>query len=161
TPYFDYDVWMMDLPKYLSHDYLRDSVQLGTTLISSIPTIGQYMFAHNEFIGKFENMLPKDVFKVGICWKSSPLPASAVRKLERDIPLSLLSKIGTVEGVKLYNITLNKPVRQCNATATTEAFDIIPNDAPSISSFPDFDCAGGAFMDTAAAIVNMDLIISV
>lgn len=161
TPDFDYDVRLMDLPKYLAHNNVNNTISLGASLVSTIPTVGQYMFADNSFINKFKAMLPTNTFNIGICWKASALPASAVRKLERDIPLGLLSRIGAVPGIKIYNITLNQPVRQRDATATTSSYDIIPNDAPSIISFANFDSVGGAFMDTAAAIAAMDLIISV
>lgn len=147
-PAFDYDVYMMSLPLYLAHNQCTNRALLTTTTLDTIANIGQYMFADPRLVSQWKAKLPCDKFKIGICWKASALPAGVVRKLERDIPLELIAQIGKISNVALYNLFDGKSITDQNGVQINGFGD-------------DFDKSAGAFMDTAAVIQNMDLILSV
>ncbi len=146
-PAFDYDVYMMSLPLYLAHNKCTNRAMLTPTTLCTVPDIGQYIFAHPRLAAQWKAKLPKNKFKIGICWKSSTLPAGVVRMLQRDIPLEMLARIGKIPNVELYNVLDGKPMVADNCVQINGLGD-------------DFDKAG-PFMDTAAVIQNMNLIISV
>ncbi len=186
VPQFDYDVYMMSLPRYISQDHVSGKIMLAPTEVDTIPLYPRYIFANEERLAFWQPELKKSAdFKIGICWRASAQAAGQTRYLKRDVPLRLLSVLGSLPNVKLYNLLsgFNTPMRKeafnkelnsgAHLTGKNEkgeyiasklknlAFDVIPDGAAPIYSFlPLFDKAG-AFVDTTAVMDQMDLIISV
>jgi len=179
-PTFYKDVYLMSLPRYLAYDPTTKKAILGATENESmIPTIGQYIHTDHERIKFFHAQISPKTFNIGICWRAGKLPPSQVKLLERDIPLALLAELGKIEGVKLYNLLTpwNEPIKKSTLAQRKAAgefegekgqeklkglmFDVVADDFPmdKIVSFPNFDKVG-AFVDTAAVITSMDIIIS-
>jgi Flp pilus assembly protein TadD len=91
---------------------------------------------------------PTDAFKVGISWQGNP---GKPFDFHRSIPLTHFARLAQVPGVKL--ISLQKGPGMDQLAALAEPF-------PLLDLSPRLDEDSGAFMDTAAVMKNIDLVIS-
>lgn len=91
--------------------------------------------------------------KIGICWQADlPHDESRLPVARRSIPLALLAQLADVPGITLYSLQTHEHNAACQA----------PDIAGKIQTFDyAIDTEHGPFMDTAALIMNMDLVISV
>ncbi len=121
--------------------------RLGTTL-DTIPADVPYLFADPQRAAAWRGELAGDAaFKVGIAWQGNP---QAPYDGERSIPLTEFEPLAHVPGVRLYSLQKGPGVEQLAAAA-----------AWNVADFGDrLDAAGGAFMDTAAIVENLDLVIT-
>lgn len=100
-----------------------------------------------------QNSLLSRSLKIGICWQAdlyhdeSRLPVA-----RRSIPLVMLAQLANVPGITLYSLQTHEHNTACTApeiAGTVKTFDYA------------IDTEHGPFMDTAALIANMDIVISV
>lgn len=140
-PDYDADATLMSLPAIFNDD--------DTSVPHNIP----YLFADPQLINYWKERLACDTnFKIGICWQAdvhndtSKLPIA-----RRGIPLTNFAPLTTIKGVSLYSLQKYDGVEQL---ATLPSHCII-------HSFDNLDEKPGPFMDTAAIIKNLDLIITV
>jgi tetratricopeptide (TPR) repeat protein len=133
----DFCVPMMSLP-----------YRMGTRM-ETIPAQVPYLFADESLLDKWREYLAGyDGFKVGLVWQGNPeCPGDRSRSfaLERYAPLA------KVPGVRLFNLQHGPGVEQLAAVA---------GDWPIESFSDDIDKESGAFMDTAAIMKNLDLVIT-
>lgn len=90
-------------------------------------------------------------FKIGICWQADVHnDQSRLSIAHRGIPLKTLLEIKHIKGVSLYSLQKIEGLEQVDdaVRATVHFFD-------------DFDNEHGAFVDTAAIMKQMDVIVSV
>ncbi len=150
---------------------------LGTTL-STIPAAVPYVFADEELTrawrerlathlldrkgtgtffgchprtngdGPMSRKTSQSPMKVGISWQGNP--KYAADRL-RSIPLEHFRPLGRIEGITLFS--LQKGVGSEQLAALAPEF-------PAVDFGPDFDTAAGAFMDTAAVMRNLDLVVT-
>jgi tetratricopeptide (TPR) repeat protein len=119
----------------------------------SIPQNIPYIFPDPERIAYWKEQLQGDTnFKIGICWQPdlhndvSRLPIA-----RRGIPLSFFYTLGSTPGITLYSLQKHEGLDQLR-TVPTEV---------TLKTFDEsFDAAHGSFMDTAALMHSLDLIIS-
>lgn len=92
-------------------------------------------------------------YKIGICWGASIYNDSSRHPVaRRSIPLSALYPLHDIPGVSLYSLQRFDGEEQLQ-----DVPDII-----KIKTFgPDFDVSAGPFMDTAAILPELDLVICV
>ena len=132
-PAFDVQAPLLSLPGIL-----------GTTL-DSIPAQVPYLRADPERVQSWRKKLEAlDGFKVGIVWQGNP-QVKADR--QRSIDVRYYEALAQVEGVRLVSLQKGPGTEQLQRR------------------FPIFDLgdrldAGGAFLDTAAVMMNLDLVIS-
>jgi tetratricopeptide (TPR) repeat protein len=89
-----------------------------------------------------------DGFRVGIAWQGDPLfPFDRLR----SIPLAEFEPLACIAGVRLISLQKNAGVEQIADNADR---------VPLVQFGDDIDGERGAFMDTAAIIKNLDLIIT-
>jgi tetratricopeptide (TPR) repeat protein len=88
------------------------------------------------------------LFRVGIAWQGSP---TFPRDQQRSIPLAHFGRLGEVENVQL--ISLQKGPGACQPKGLKDRFAV--RDLGN-----HFDETSGPFMDTAAVMMNLDLVIS-
>jgi tetratricopeptide (TPR) repeat protein len=133
TGRFDLHVPLMDLP------------QLFNTTLKTIDDCGPYLSAHSTAAQSWRIKLNGPEFKVGIVWAGSP-----THKNDRHRSCLLDNFVGLTEipGVRLY--ALQKPPAS-NQLKELPDNTLIPNIADQFEDFA----------DTAAAIENLDLVISV
>lgn len=120
-----------------------------TMILQNIP----YIFADPERIAYWHEQLKHDTnFKIGICWQPSVHnDVSRLPIARRGIPLSQFFKLGAIPGVTLYSL-------QC--VEGLEQLGTIPPEINLVTFDKHFDKDYGNFVDTAAVMHELDLIIS-
>ena len=104
-----------------------------------------YLTADQNKIKSWSESLTKDTFKVGICWQGSKTKID----FGRSFPLTLFEEISKLTNVELINLHKGEGENQIE--------DINFN----LTTFSDdFDAGQNAFVDTAAIMMNCDLIIT-
>jgi Glycosyltransferase family 9 (heptosyltransferase) len=130
---FDYQIALSSLPR-----------AFGTRL-ETIPAQLSYLRAEDGLVQKWMAWLGPQKFKIGICWRGNPNPKADP---SRSIPLAYFARLAAVESVRL--ISLQK--REACADDETLPDLILPGG--------DFDSGPDAFVDTAALMQNLDLIVT-
>jgi tetratricopeptide (TPR) repeat protein len=122
---------------------------LGTTGPSSVPAAVPYLNADAELIEYWRRILgPHRGLRVGIAWQGAPTFRGDSR---RSIPLAQFAPLARMPGVQL--ISLQKGPGTEQLSARTDQF-------PVLDLGSRLDEVSGAFMDTAAVMKNLDLVIS-
>ena len=144
-PAFDVYVPLLSLPGIMG------------TLPSSVPANVPYLCAAPKLVEHWRKELAKSeviapemgrVFRIGIAWQGSPtFPGDR----QRSIPLVQFAPLAKIEGVRLISLQKGHGTEQLNQL----------NGEFAIHDFgPGVDESSGAFMDTAAIIKNLDLVIA-
>jgi len=130
-PEFDYYTYLMNIPYYLNSTY------------DDIPLTEGYLKADLEKINAYKSkFFDNNSFKIGIKWQGNPNG-----KKNREIPFKLFLKLAELDNVKLYSFQKGYGIEQLEEiSSNTEIIDLG-------NTFNDFS-------DTAAAIENLDLLIS-
>ena len=129
----DFEAPLMSLPHLLS------------TSLETIPTTNPYLFADQKKIQTWGERVSTDRFKVGICWQGSTVKEA----IGRSFPLSIFEGISRIPNVEL--ISLHKGEGEDQMVGID--FDVI-------TLGHDFDAGQDAFLDTAAVMMNCNLIIT-
>ena len=140
-PKFDYQASFMSLPRIFE------------TQLETVPANIPYVYANSELILYWKEKLQEDKnFKVGICWNSSDVYQNKHPLAKRSIDPVLLNFLSGIENVSFYSLQKIEDPKE---------LDNLPKDFNLILFDLDFDKTHGRFMDTAALIKNLDLVISV
>jgi Tfp pilus assembly protein PilF len=136
-PDFDVQVPLLSLPGLL-----------GTTL-QTVPAQVPYLFAEEKRVERWRRVLgPPPGLKVGIIWQGNPQhPADYVR----SIPLAQFAPLAGVEGVRLVSLQKGPGVEQLRELAGR---------FPVTELSEELDAEGGAFLDTAALMKSVDLVVT-
>jgi len=131
----DFQCALMSLPQ-----------RFGTTL-ETLPHNIPYVFAEAGLVESWQKRLGPDGFKIGICWQGNP--AGAIDK-GRSIPLREFRPLASISGVRLISLQ------------RTHGVDQLKNlpDGMRVEILGAFDQGKDAFVDTAAIMQNLDLIIT-
>lgn len=136
-PEFDVHLPLLSLPKIF-----------GTTM-ETVPKQTPYLYARPELIERWRQEFSYiDAFKIGVNWQGNPRYRG---DRHRSIPLERFAPLAEIPGVRL--ISLQKGFGTEQIAKATERFSI--TELP-----PHRDEAAGSFMDTAAILMNLDLVIS-
>jgi Flp pilus assembly protein TadD len=119
------------------------------TTHGSIPRNVPYLFAEpSRFLHWFHWLVDVQGLRIGINWQGRS-GEGEFRK--RNIPLECFASLATVPGVRL--ITLQKrEIADAQSNSSQRSWLLEPE--------PDFDTVHGAFEDTAAIMMNLDLVIT-
>jgi tetratricopeptide (TPR) repeat protein len=136
-PTYDVQAPLLSLPRIL-----------GTTL-GTVPANVPYLFADSDLIECWRRELSRlDGFRVGIAWQGDP----AYRcDRDRSIPLRYFSSLSRVPSVRLISLQKGPGGEQLREVA--ELFQVI-------NLGPRLDENTAAFMDTAAVMKGLDLVIT-
>ncbi len=135
-PAFDAAVHMMSLP-----------YRLGTRP-DSIPASIPYLAADPELVTTWaERMAGKPGLRVGLSWQGNPDPRV---DHGRSIPLSALAPLANIPGVRLISLQKGPGREQIEVTRHVGVETLEPELDPG----PD------AFLDTAAVMMNLDLVVT-
>jgi Flp pilus assembly protein TadD len=129
----DYYVPLMSLPMLFATD------------IPTIPSNIPYIFADPEKAGRWKNRINKKGYKIGIVWAGKP---EHQNDGNRSCALEYFSSLTEIPGVAIYGLQKGDAARQAE---TLDGMKRIIN----------FDDELKDFSETAAAIENLDLVISV
>jgi len=149
------------LPEHDAHAELMSLPYLCKTRVESIPAPIPYLCADEELVTQWQNNFRDDKsFRIGICWQVEKSHDSDVYRAQgktlsvgsskRSIPLELFEQLVQIKNVKLYSLQKN----------AQEELALL-QDKNAIHDFgPELDSKNGAFMDTAAIMKNLDLVIT-
>jgi tetratricopeptide (TPR) repeat protein len=133
---YDYHVPMMSLP-----------LAFGTTL-ATLPAKIPYIAADDALVDKWRARLGGGGFKIGICWSGSLTHIKGHNG--RIFPLTNLEPLAKLPGVRLVSLQKGDGEGDLNTLPA----------GMSVESFNDLDAGGDAFVDTAAIMRCMDLVIT-
>jgi hypothetical protein len=136
-----------DLPPFDCHCPLLSLPGLLGTHAGNIPAAVPYLFARDDLVRHWRDQLSDCTgFKVGICWQGSPTLEGDRRRSFR------LAQFAALTGVsEVHLISLQKGVGMEQLAAVS---------FPVMALGADLDGVNGAFMDTAAVMKNLDLVVT-
>ncbi|MDC0121723.1 tetratricopeptide repeat protein, partial [Amylibacter sp.] len=129
----DFEAPLMSLP------------HLFKTHLEIIPSTNPYLYADHDRKKTWGKKLRTDRFKIGICWQGSKTKVD----VGRSFPLSLFEGISKAPNVELISLHKGEGEHQIEDIS----FELTTFGA-------DFDFGDDAFLDTAAVMMNCDLIIT-
>jgi tetratricopeptide (TPR) repeat protein len=133
---FDYHCKLLSLPG------------LFDTRMDSIPCPVPYLFAEPERIAKWSERIGKQGFRIGIVWKGNP---SRTIDGGRSVPLSCFAPLARVPGVRLISLQKRYGLEQLQQ---------LPEGMVVESPGEDLDESEDAFLDSAALMESLDLVVS-
>jgi hypothetical protein len=126
----------------------------GTTL-ESVPAEMPYLSAEPARMEKWkERLAGEQGLRVGVVWQGNPRFG---RDHFRSFPLAALAPLAAVARVRLVSLQKGPGVEQLRNTAGTAALHFDPS---VVLDFGDELDADGAFLDTAAVMLNLDLVVT-
>ena len=134
-PNFDVEAPLLSLPRILS------------TTLDSIPADIPYIFADTKLVDQWKLKRNEITgYQIGICWQGN---SDYPRDAQRSPPLEHFAALAGVPGVSLVSLQKGEGTEQLGEAA----FDV--------ETFgDDFDGSAGAFMDTAAVMISLDLVVT-
>ncbi len=141
-PAYDYQIALMSLPLIFK------------TTLDTVPAEIPYLYADQNLVQQWKQKLSADTnFKIGICWQgNSQYSTQFLRKAvaAKSLHVSEFEPLAKLNGISLYSL------QKINGTDQIKELNI------NIRTFDqDFDEKNGRFMDTAAVIKNLDLVITI
>lgn len=147
--------WVPDIDQLICHGDPLPPADFHAPLISLPGVCGMvadtvpggavpYLKPPPHQVAKWRHRVGTHGFKIGINWHASAAP--------RSIPLSAFAPIAAIDGVRLFSLQQCVGLDQLDALAGPMG----------ITTFPDAerDRAFGSFVDSAAIIANLDLVVS-
>jgi Flp pilus assembly protein TadD len=135
APTFDWHCSLLSLP-----------LAFKTTL-AAIPAGQSYLSAERARVARWREVLGPAGFKIGISWQGSKLPID----VGRSFPVVVFRALSGLPGVRLISLQKNAGVEQ---------LDTLPGDLRIESLGAEFDTGADAFLDTAAIMESLDLVIT-
>ncbi len=133
---FDFQCWLMELPHWLG---LHDEQDFHAE---------PYLQAEPDRVARWSGHLERGMLNIGICWQGNPN-----RKMDaaRSIPLHEFLPLAGVPGVRLVSLQKQFGLEQI-APARAAGLDL--------QELEDFDDGADAFLDSAALLQHLDLVVS-
>jgi Tfp pilus assembly protein PilF len=135
------------LPPFDVHISLHSLPQIFATTLETIPANGPYVFPDSAAVERWSKRIPKSpgIFSVGLCWSGSPKHEN---DRLRSIDPAELEALTGVKNVRFYNLQKDLTAEQARR---------LPSKLNLVDLGPDLR----DFADTAAAMTQLDLVISV
>jgi hypothetical protein len=135
---FDFQCALLSLPAVL-----------GTTL-DAIPAAVPYLIPEAPLVAGWRQRLGDHGLKIGICWQGSPF-AKVDNGYGRSVPLRCFRPIAIAPGVRLISLQKNHGLEQLSG---------LPAGMRIENLGAEFDSGRDAFIDTAAVMSCLDLIVT-
>jgi hypothetical protein len=137
-----------DLPRFDVQTPLLSLPRVLKTTLETIPANIPYIFADPTLVAHWRNALPQHVgFRIGVNWHGRE---GQVPWLKRNIPRGYFADLASIPGVRLISLQREATPQPVGAQASDPILDV----------GPDRSGAKGAFVDTAAIMMNLDLVIT-
>ncbi len=118
------------------------------TRLDSVPASVPYLAAEPELVRKWAARIGAEGFKVGIVWQGNPNPEV---DMARSIPLAAFAPLGAIAGVRLISLQIGHGVEQLASLPAGLRVETLGDE---------LDAGPDAFVDTAAAMMAIDLVIA-
>jgi len=143
-----------DSIKYDEHAHLMSLPRILKTKPDTIPADTPYLKADPTLEKAWEKTLEQDKnFKVGLCWHVDPVHEKTKSPWSfRAIAIEQFKSFAQVEGVSFYSLQKLEDDTELKRA---------PKGLQLKTFGPDFDRKHGSFMDSAAIIKHLDLVITV
>jgi tetratricopeptide (TPR) repeat protein len=135
-PVFDYHSPLMSLPLAFK------------AALESIPNKIPYIQSNISNQNKWQERIGGAGFKVAICWQGS---TKGKVDVGRSFPASLFEGLAQIDGVRLISLQKNEGVEQLKSLPVGMSVETLPDD---------FDSGENAFLDSAAVMRCVDLVIT-
>ncbi|MDQ3161115.1 MAG: tetratricopeptide repeat protein, partial [Pseudomonadota bacterium] len=115
---------------------------------ATIPTEIPYLADEKGRLARWPALLAKDCINIGVCWQGNP-----ARKIDarRSIPLAAFAPLARVPGVRLISVQKSHGLDQLRELPGGMQV-VVPGDG--------FDDGPNAFLDTAALMQGLDLVVT-
>jgi len=156
-PYLDQVINLHDqVPSFDYHIPLMSIARVMKTRLETIPQEMPYLFADQTLATYWKDSLAQDPhIKIGICWQGNPNYSTSFLRhavAAKSISLALFAPMAQIPGVSLYSL---------QRISGTDQLTLLDGSFV-VHQFDDtFDVTHGRFMDTAAVIKNLNLIITI
>jgi tetratricopeptide (TPR) repeat protein len=149
-PGIDYLIASGDkLPPFDVHSPLLSLPRIFQTALNTIPANVPYLFANDALVEYWHNCLNRyEGLRIGVNWHGREGRKTA---WHRDLPFGEIASLAEIPRVRL--ISLQKGAGQ-------RELAVSPGRWPIADFGDDLDTSHGAFMDTAAIMMNLDLVIT-
>jgi tetratricopeptide (TPR) repeat protein len=139
---FDFQCPLMGLPK-----------RFGTE-VETIPASVPYLKAEEDRVARWKQHIGDPGFKIGIAWRTKIGSTLGVRLHgeRRSLRVAELAPLGRIAGVRLISLQKQHGLEQLSD---------LPSDVRVETLGPDFDDGPDAFLDTAAVMRHLDLVVTV
>ena len=138
------------LPSFDVHCPLLSLPRIFQTTLATVPAPVPYLSARDDLVRTWNQRLKRRArFRVGIVWQGNPEHRF---DRQRSVPLVQFCRLAAVPGVELVSVQKGAGREQL----TTTLHGCIPVTDPG----DDLDTAGGAFLDTAAIMRSLDLVVT-
>ncbi|RMF90866.1 MAG: tetratricopeptide repeat protein, partial [Nitrospinota bacterium] len=135
---FDVHIPLLSLPRIFQ------------TTLETIPAAVPYLYPDPVLVEKWGNRLGQEPgFKIGICWQGNPQHR---RDRFRSLPLRCFAPLTRIDGVRVYSLQKG---------AGTEQLQELPTGMRVHDLGKELDEETGLFMDTAAVMMHLDLVITI
>jgi len=137
------------LPKFDIHLPLMSAPRVLKITPTSIPNNLPYLTPDSSLVVQWRQRLASEhAPKVGIAWQGNPAYAGDAA---RSIPLRFFQPLGKIQGIRLYSL---QKIRGLDQIAQLDG------KLPLVDFGSELDDSAGPFIDTAAVIANLDLVIT-
>ena len=156
------DCRTVQLPPFDVHIPLMSLPGIFATTVTTIPGEVPYLRADPERVKRWRRELAvQDGFKIGIAWQGNP---QHERDRRRSVALSYFEPLARLEGIRLVSVQKGPGTEQL-ALGIGNPPDLRQEAGRSpvgpIIDFGDRLDATGAFLDTAAVMLNLNLVVTV
>ena len=115
-------------------------------IFGTIGADAPYLQAQAERVSRWKEKLPGNAFKIGICWQTNKAAENG-----RSFPVAMLEALARRDGVQLISLQKHDGLEQVAALPWRDRIQDLG---------PDFDNGPDAFVDAAAVIESLDLVIT-
>jgi hypothetical protein len=133
VPAFDRHLPLMSVPHLLR--------------LPSVAADGAYLAAEPERAAHWRDAVGARGFRIGIAWRGNPKAPGP----SRAIPLHFYAPLSKIPSVRLISLQRNAGVEELAAPPSGVAIETLGES---------FDAGADAFLDTAAVMMNLDLVIT-
>ena len=118
------------------------------TRLDSIPASVPYLAPESERARRWAARIGPEGFKIGIVWQGNPNPEV---DMSRSAPLAAFAPLAAIPGVRLISLQKGYGVEQLADLPTGMKVESLGDD---------FDSGPDAFVDTAAAMASLDVVVT-
>lgn len=133
---FDYHAPLMSLPGIFG------------TALDTVPAGSPYLYADPARVARWKKQIGGKGFRIAINWQGNPLSAIDAG---RSFPVSCFQALGAIPGARLISLQKNAGLEQLKS---------LPDGMAVEWPGPDFDAGPDAFLDSAALMEAVDLIVT-
>lgn len=137
-----------DLSRFNLHAPLLSLPHVFKTTIDTIPDTSPYLQSNDGLVDKWRNRLAGyRGMRIGICWQGNPQHR---RDMLRSIPVESMVSLLEVESINLISLQFDSELGLSSGAVVGRTVDLSGS----------LDRTAGPFMDTAALMKNVDLVLS-